>query len=177
MRSPEEAKVDEPSAADGVPLPPPPPGDPTIPRPPPGDPTIPPPPATPQAPITAWTPAPAAPAGRHSRRNWAIGCVVLLVVLVVGVASCSFVLFKSFGAAGAVLAASGGEIDRFNVQTFNGVTETTFWAARGVDESDGPRIACEIIGPTLAGSDLAGTRWYLVNRAGDVIASNETACD
>jgi hypothetical protein len=52
----------------------------------------------------------------------------------------------------------------------------TFQAARGIDAADGPRLACEVIEPTLEGTDLEDADWVLVNRAGDVIASDETDC-
>ena len=34
-------------------------------------------------------------------------------------------------------------------------------------------LACAVIVPTLAGTDLAAARWVLVNRAGDVTASSD----
>ena len=72
--------------------------------PPPPGPGAPPAPPASAGPGPAWNATPATGAPR-SRRNWAIGCIVLVVLLLVGVASCSFVLFKSFGGAGAVIAA------------------------------------------------------------------------
>jgi hypothetical protein len=161
---------------------------PAVPQPPAGPPPAP--PAPPAAPPPALGSTPGAwpsadpgatgwqtpPAPSRSRRNWVIGCLVLVVVLVVGVGACTVLALRSFGPAGAVLVESSGEIDAFNVQTFNGQTEIVFTAARGIDEADGPRLACQVIGPTLAGTDLDGTDWVLVNRAGDAIATNETPC-
>lgn len=52
----------------------------------------------------------------------------------------------------------------------------TFVAARGLDVPDGPAVACSVVRPILARTDWAAARWTIVNRAGDVIASDETPC-
>jgi hypothetical protein len=121
-----------------------------------------------------WAPPTERP--RRSRKPWVIGCLGLLLLLVIGVGACSVLAFRSFGSAGAILAASNGEIDGFNIRTFNGSTTIWLQAARGVDDSEGERLACEVIRPAIAATELAGTPWVLVNRAGDPIASNETPC-
>ncbi|HEY6571383.1 MAG TPA: hypothetical protein VIZ22_13900 [Candidatus Limnocylindrales bacterium] len=105
-----------------------------------------------------------------------IGCGLLLLVLVLGVGACTVFFVRTLGSGFAVIANSGGDIESFSSSTFNGRTVITFQAARGVDLEDGPRLACEAIKPALAGSELEDEEWVLLNRAGDVIASNETAC-
>lgn len=129
--------------------------------------------AQPEPPAPGWDAV--APA-RRSRRGWLIGCGALLLLLIVAMGACGALLVKTVGPAGAVLAASNGQIDGFNAQSINGRNEITFQAAVGVDGEDGVRLACEVIGPALAGSDLERTPWVIVNRAGDVIGSSETAC-
>ena len=105
-----------------------------------------------------------------------IGCGLLLLLLVLGVGACTVFFVRSLGSGFSVIANSGGAIETFSVVSANGRTRITFQAARGIDVEDGPRLACDVIKPTLAGSELAGADWVLVNRAGDVIASDETPC-
>ena len=103
-----------------------------------------------------------------------LGCGLLLVIVVVAIA---FLSWRAFGNGFAVVAATGGQIDSFRAFS-NGPTLTvTFQAARGIDAPDGPRLACEVVRPALAGTDWALARWTIVNRAGDVIASDGTPCD
>jgi hypothetical protein len=111
-----------------------------------------------------------------SRRRWVIGCLVLLVILVLAIGGCVALLWRGFGGAASVIANSHGEIDGFRVYTGTSGTTITFTAARGLDLADGPRLACTIVRPSLAGTDLADADWVIVNRAGDVIASSATPC-
>jgi hypothetical protein len=119
----------------------------------------------------AWAPPP-----RRSRKPFVIGCLLVIVLFIVGVGACTAVLLRSFGVAADVMAASGGQIDGFHANTINGTTSVTFQAARGVTEAQGTTLACTVIKPKLAGTEWAGVTWVLVNRAGDVIASDRTAC-
>ena len=130
--------------------------------------------AWPGGPPSSWN-APAAPR-RSSRRRWVIGCGLLLLLVIVGIGACTVLFVRSFGTGLSVVAASGGQIETFRVFTGNTGTTVTFQAARGIDGADGPRLACEVIEPTLEGTELEDADWVLVNRAGDVIASDETDC-
>jgi hypothetical protein len=123
--------------------------------------------------MPGWNAPPPRPA---SRKRWLIGCLVLVIVLVIGVAGCAVFFVRSFGSAGEVVLASDGRIDQFNVRSINGVTHVTFWAARGIDAAEGPALACDVIVPSLSGTELASADWVLLNRAGDVIATDETPC-
>jgi hypothetical protein len=98
--------------------------------------------------------------------------VAVIVLAAVGV----FFLERSFANGSAVIAASNGQIDGFHAFTNGSTTSITFQAARGLDLPDGSRLACQVIRPALASTDWAQTRWTIVNRAGDVIASHETPC-
>jgi hypothetical protein len=103
--------------------------------------------------------------------------VTLLVILLVG--SCGLLLRDlgtNVGPAAAVMNASHGQITSFNVNTFNGRTTITFQAAQGLDLADGPSLACDVVKPTLETTTASVAEWVIVNRAGDVIASNATAC-
>jgi hypothetical protein len=121
---------------------------------------------------SSWTPPPEARPGSGRRRL--LGCGLLLVIVVVAIGLLSW---RTFGNGFAVVAASRGQIDSFRAFS-NGPTLTvTFQAARGIDAPDGPRLACEVVRPALVGTDWALARWTIVNRAGDVIASDETSCD
>ena len=113
---------------------------------------------------------------RRSRRKWVIGCGLLLLLLVIGVGACTVLLVRGLGPGFSVIANSGGDIETFSAVSANGRTRITFQARRGLDVEDGPRLACEVIKPSLASSELAAADWVLVNRAGDVMATNETPC-
>ncbi len=147
-----------------------PPGPPPAPAMPPSAPT---PAPWPGAPASSWIP-PTEP--QRSRRRWVIGCGILLLLVIVGVGACTVLFVRSFGSGLSVVAASGGQIETFQVFSGSSGTTVTFQAARGVDAADGPRLACEVIEPNLRGTELEDTDWVLVNRAGDVIASDETDC-
>ena len=105
-----------------------------------------------------------------------IGCLGLIAILVIVGALGVSTLSRAFGNGFAVMAASGGQIDSFRVFANGPVTNITFQAARGLDLPDGPRLACDVVRPALATTDWANANWVVVNRAGDVIASNETPC-
>jgi hypothetical protein len=128
-------------------------------------------------PQMTWYPPPP-PVKRSRRTLWIVLGVVTLVLLLV-IWSCSqFIgqLGNSFGPGFAVINASNGQITNFNVNTFNGRTTVYFTAARGLDLPDGPRLACDVVGPAIEGTTLAGAEWVILNRAGDVIASSDTPC-
>jgi hypothetical protein len=103
-----------------------------------------------------------------------LGCGLLLVIAVVSIA---FLAWRAFGNGFAVVAASEGQIDSFRAFSDGPTLTVTFQAARGIDAPDGPRLACEVVRPALAGTDWTLARWTIVNRADDVIASDETPCD
>lgn len=105
-----------------------------------------------------------------------IGCAGLIVLACAGLAIAFYLLFRSLGNEFAVMAASSGDIDSFHAYTYGVTTTITFQAARGLDLPDGPRLACDVVGPALQTTDWAGADWVIVNRAGDVMASNETPC-
>jgi hypothetical protein len=119
-----------------------------------------------------WTPPPESRPGAGWRRL--LGCGLLLVIVVVSIA---FLAWRIFGTGFGVVAASGGQIDSFRGFSNGPTTTVTFQAARGIDTPDGPRLACEVVRPALAGTDWALAEWTIVNRAGDVSASDETPCD
>ncbi len=125
-------------------------------------------------PASGWTPP---STGRStSRRGWVIGCAVLLIVALLGVGGCAVLVWRGVGGAVLVVAGSHGEISSFRMDAGTSGTSIMFQAARGLDEADGPRLACDIVRPNLDNTDLADATWIIVNRAGDVIASDQTPC-
>jgi hypothetical protein len=121
---------------------------------------------------SSWaSPAQARPG---SGRRQLLGCALLVVIVLAAIA---FLAWRLLGTGFAVIAASSGDIE--NVRAFSNGAETTvtFQASRGIDVPDGPRLACDVVRPALAGTDWARARWTIVNRAGDTIASNATPCD
>lgn len=126
----------------------------------------------PEPATSSWTPPPEARPGSGRRR--VLGCGLLAVIVVAAIA---FVVWRSLGTGLAVVAASGGDIERFQAFSNGAATTVTFQAARGIDLPDGPRLACQVVRPTLVGTDWALAKWTIVNRAGDMIASDATPCD
>ncbi len=121
---------------------------------------------------TGWLPAgPARP-----KRRIAFGCLALVLLLLVGALVVVVTLLPQFGPGFSVLNGSNGQIERFNLFDGPSGTHLTFQAARGIDLPDGPRLACTVVRPRLAGTNLANLQWTIVNRAGDVIASYATPC-
>lgn len=111
-----------------------------------------------------------------SKRRWAIGCLLALVLAAAVIGGAAFLFARTLGTGLAVIANSGGEIETFHAFS-NGPTLTvTFQAARGLDVPDGPRLACDVVRPALVNTDWANARWEIVNRAGDVMASDKTPC-
>jgi hypothetical protein len=123
----------------------------------------------------AWVASPPAPRP-GSRRRWILGCAGLLAIVVILGGLAAYGLSRTFGNGFAVMAASAGEIDSFHAFTNGSRTTITFQAARGLDLPDGPRLACEVVRPAIAKTDWANAGWTIVNRAGDLIASDETPC-
>jgi hypothetical protein len=123
-----------------------------------------------------WVVPPLEPKPTSQRRRL-LGCLAVLVVVALIAGALAFLLSRTLASGFAVMGASGGDIDGFHAFSNGPTTTITFQAARGIDLPDGPRLACEVVRPTLASTDWALARWIIVNRAGDVIASDETPCD
>lgn len=121
-----------------------------------------------------WSVAP--PERPPTGRRVLLGCgAAIAVVLIVAVA---FALVFSIGLrnGNAVVEASGGRITSFHAFTNGLKTSVTFVAARGIDLPDGPSLECDVVRPVLARTDWAAAEWTIINRAGDVIASDRTPC-
>jgi hypothetical protein len=111
-----------------------------------------------------------------TRRRFLLGFVAILAAIVLAVGSCTVVFLLVARNANAVVEASGGRITHFSVFANGPFTTITFVAARGIDLPDGPALACKVVRPVLKRTDWAAARWTLVNRAGDVMASDQTPC-
>jgi hypothetical protein len=131
---------------------------------------------SPSDPPLAWMSQPAPESRPRSRRWMVFGCLGLVVIVGVAIVVGGFALGRAFGNGFAVVGASGGEIDSFHAYSNGGPTSVVFQAARGIDLPDGPRLACDVVRPTLASTDWASVSWVIVNRAGDTIATSETPC-
>jgi hypothetical protein len=112
------------------------------------------------------------PAGRRVL----LGCGAVIALLLIAFGALAMVLTLALRNGNAVVEASGGRITSFHAVTNPPRTTVTFVAARGLDLPDGPGLACDVVRPVLARTDWAAAEWTIVNRAGDVIASDQTPC-
>jgi hypothetical protein len=112
------------------------------------------------------------PAGRRVL----LGCAAAIAVVLIVAVALALLLSIALRNGNAVVEASGGRITSFHAFTNGPKTSVTFVAARGIDLPDGPGLACDVVRPVLAQTGWAAAEWTIVNRAGDVIASDQTPC-
>jgi len=125
--------------------------------------------------VARWS-APPPERSPTSRKKILLGCGGLLAGLAVVFTALVLALSSLLRQGNAVVEASGGRITSFQAFSNGPVTTVTFVAARRIDEAQGPSLACDVVRPVLAGTGWASARWTIVNRAGDVIASDQTPC-
>ena len=111
-----------------------------------------------------------------SRKRLILLCGAVLAAIVIGVAAFAFLVSTALKNGNAVVEASAGRIEGFHAFSNGPNTTITFVAARGIDLSDGPALACAVVRPVLANTDWARAHWTITNRAGNVIASEQTPC-
>ena len=99
-----------------------------------------------------------------------LGVIALLVAIVVNF------FFSAFKTIGDLEAGSNGLIDGINETANQNGTAVTMYAAVGVGPDEGVQIACTIVKPILARDGQSGVRFFVLDRAGDVLATNETPC-
>jgi hypothetical protein len=108
------------------------------------------------------------------RRHWR----PLLGLLLAGILVFAFV--ASFGSLFRLtvdlIAGGNGRITSVNFVTVNGATTLNIDAAAGVSGQAGIDLACDVVEPTLLRDGYANARFSLFDRAGDVLATDETAC-
>lgn len=124
---------------------------------------------------SAWSVPPPDPLPK-SRKRLLLLCGVVLAAIVIGVVAVVFLVSAALKNGNAVVDASAGRIEGFHAFSSGPNTTITFVAARGIDLPAGPGLACDVVRPVLARTDWAQARWTITNRAGDVIASNQTPC-
>ena len=75
-----------------------------------------------------------------------------------------------------LIAGSNGRITRVNFVTTNGRSVFDIYAAPGASELAGVDIACHVVRPILARDGYRGAAFNVLDRAGDVIATERTNC-
>jgi hypothetical protein len=111
---------------------------------------------------------------RWPRRHWrpllAIGLGLVAVVALAIPAS--FLLRVEID----LVNRSGGRITSVNLVTINGRTTFDIHAAPGISQSAGLDLACAVVGPVLARDGYGDATFFLLDRAGDVLATQSSAC-
>jgi hypothetical protein len=103
-----------------------------------------------------------------------MGLVALLV------AGCVFLVANTLGPAIAVssqiTANSDGQIAFTSYNWQNGVGQFSIRLAPGVPDSAGPSIACEVVRPTLRGTQFENDRFAIFDTYGYLVADWRTPC-
>ena len=110
------------------------------------------------------------------RRTFWLGCLAIILVPVLLVAVGLIYLGRDLGLVAAFATESDGQVSYANVRTVGGQTRWELYAAPGLDLADGPRLACDVVRPIFARHGASVPEFYVLNRAGDVIASWRTPC-
>src|SRR5664279_6537780 len=71
---------------------------------------------------------------------------------------------------------SGGRITSVNFVSINGRTTFDIYAAAGISESAGLDLACSVVGPVLAQDGYGEASFFVLDRAGDVLATQSSRC-
>ena len=135
-------------------------------------------PAASAPPISGWQlPAEMDPSWRSRpwpRRHWRpllfLGLVAVVVVILVGLFSSSFKTIND------LTAGSNGQITGVNETTTTNGTSFSIYAAVGVGPAEGVQLACTVVKPILARDGYATARFAVLDRAGDILATELTDC-
>jgi len=111
---------------------------------------------------------------RWPRRHWrpllALGLGLVVVVALAIPASSLFRLEVD------LVNRSGGRITSVNFVSINGRTTFDIYAAAGISESAGLDLACSVVGPVLAQDGYGEASFFVLDRAGDVLATQSSRC-
>ncbi len=111
------------------------------------------------------------------RRSFWLGCLILILVPVVVVVAVLVFAGGEVSAIASFPSDTGGQITNVSVRTINGRTQWELFAAPGLDQADGARLACDVVRPVFVRHGIRDVEFYVLNRAGDVIASWQTSCE
>jgi hypothetical protein len=128
---------------------------------------------------------PAGPAARSGwqlgrteprRRTFWLGCLAIILVPVVLVAAILLLVRNEVGTIVDFAGDTGGQITSVDVHQVEGRLQWELYAAPGLGPRDGPQLACDVVRPVFRRHGVANAEFYVLDRAGDVIASWQTPC-
>jgi hypothetical protein len=126
-----------------------------------------------------WPP-PGHPVSRSRRNGCLIAIVAALGLSAVLVGGCVFLLVSTLGPALDVstkmTANSDGQISYVSYNWYNGVGQFSITLAPGVPDDAGPAIACNVVRPTLRGTQYENDRFAIYNAYGYLVADWRTPC-
>jgi hypothetical protein len=130
----------------------------------------------------AWGPgagkASAWRASRTETRRRTFWLMILVIVLVPVVAVLVALAFagREVGVIASISDDTDGQITRASVNTVGGRVQWELFAAQGLGQADGTRLACDVVRPVFSRHGLRDAEFYVLDRAGDVIGSWRTFC-
>jgi len=107
---------------------------------------------------------------RHWRPLLFLGLVAIVTVVLVGFFSSSLKTVND------LTAGSNGRITGVNEVTTTNGTTFSIYAAVGVGPAEGVELACSVVRPILARDGYSTARFVVLDRAGDVLATESTKC-
>jgi hypothetical protein len=99
--------------------------------------------------------------------------IALIGMLVVG---CVALLWPALDASQKIQQNSNGQVSSVNYQWYNGTGEFRIWLAPGVPNTEGRHVACEVVRPTLNGTQFENTNFTIFGNDGLVAADERTSC-
>lgn len=126
-----------------------------------------------------WGPQGWGPPPQRSRKGCWIGVIAAVVVLgIIGllVVSCARTLGPALTTGTAIENNSGGRITNVSYNWYNGTGSFSITVAPGIGSEEGRTIACQVVKPTLKGTQFEGTHFVIFDQTGYQLASDLTAC-
>jgi hypothetical protein len=97
----------------------------------------------------------------------------MAAIIVVGLVSFFSTTLKTVND---LTAGSNGRITGVNELTTSNGTTFRIYAAVGVGPVEGIELACGVVKPILAREGFAAARFFVMDRAGDILATESTSC-
>lgn len=109
------------------------------------------------------------------RRHWRpLLFLGLVAIVVVGLFSFFSSTLKTVND---LSAGSNGRITGVNEVTTTSGTTFTIYAAVGVGPAEAVQLACDVVRPILAREGYSDARFVVLDRAGDILATQSTTCE
>lgn len=109
------------------------------------------------------------------RTFWLIMLTIVLVPVVVVLIALALA-GREVGVIASISDDTDGLITRASINTVGGRVQWELFAAPGLGEADGTRLACDVVRPVFSRHGIRDAEFYVLDRAGDVIGSWRTFC-